>query len=240
MYRLRLCAISFLVLLPLMTTACRNGDDGESGSNEDVTAESLLAGAREQWADTETAHFVLDVEGEAFLDSAQTIRLRSAEGDIARPDSMQASARIDVSVLVVDISLVAVGGDIYMTNFVSGRWERAPGDFRYDPSILFSDTEGIGPILTELQNPELGATEQIDGQETRIVTGTVDAATVQNITAGAIQGESIPVSVWIATDEHTIHRVVLTEPEGVREVPATWTLNLSNHNAPVTIEPPAV
>jgi lipoprotein LprG len=240
MNRRQRCSLLVLLLVPTLLLGCMGGGDDDGDNGDARSAEQVLEAAREQWANTESAHFTLEVEGEAYLDADETIRLRSAEGDILRPDSMEASARIDVSVLVVDISLVAVGGEIYMTNFVSGRWERAPGDFRYDPSILFSDTDGIGPVLTELQDPQLGGTEQIDGQQTRMITGTVVADTVSEITAGAIQGESIPVTVWIGSEDNLIYRVVLTEPEGVREVPATWTLSLSNHNAPVTIEPPAV
>jgi hypothetical protein len=243
MYRRR-CLPFAIILLVTLLAACRGGgDDGAPSADATptpITAEDVLSSARDAWSETQSAHFTLAVEGEAFLDSDETIKLRSAEGDILRPDSVQATASIDVSVLVVDISLVAIGGEIYMTNFVSGRWERAPSDFSYDPSVLFSDSDGIGPILTELDDPALGANEQIEGRETRVVTGTVDAETVEEITSGAIQGEDIPVTLWIGVEDSFIYRVVLTEPEGVREIPATWTLTLSNHNAPVTIEPPPV
>lgn len=230
-----------LLLVPLMASllaGCRGDDDDPEDAAP--TAEEVLANARERWDDTDSAHFRLDVEGEAYLDSEQTIRLRSAEGDILRPDSVSASAQISVMLLSLDVSLIAVGGDMYMTNFVSGRWERAPDDFSYDPSILFSDTSGIGPILSELQNPALDGTERVAGNDTRKVTGTVDAEAVSDITAGAIEGDDIPVTLWIGTENNDIYRVTLTEPEGVRNEPATWTLDLSEHGEPVTIEPPPV
>lgn len=237
--------VRFGILLALFTllagtmVGCQRGDDNGSDDSA-ATAEDVLAAARTQWDDTETAQFTLAVDGEAFLDNDRTIRLRSAEGDILRPDSVSASASISVMLLTVDMSLIAVGGDMYMTNFVSGRWERAPDDFSYDPSILFSDSVGIGPILSGLQGPSLDGTERVRNSDTRKVTGTVNQDAVDDITAGAIQGESIPVTVWIGSDDNRIYRVTLTEPEGVSAEPATWTLDLSDHDEPVTIEPPPV
>jgi hypothetical protein len=129
---------------------------------------------------------------------------------------------------------------MYMTNFVSGRWELAPDDFSYDPTILFSETDGIGPVIAAIENPTHEGAERIGSDDTRKVSGTVDADTVSDITAGAIQGDNIAVTLWIGVESNLIHRVTLTEPEGVSDEPATWTLDLSDHNAPVTIEPPPV
>jgi hypothetical protein len=232
-------ALLLTALVAGVFTGCL-GDQDDDSRDATPTADAVLRDARQQWDDTETAHFALAVEGEAYLDSEQSIRLRSAEGEILRPDSVRASARISVMLLTLDMSMIAVGGEMYMTNFVSGRWERAPDDFSYDPSILFSDTSGIGPVITSLENPVVSGNERIGGNDTRLVSGTVDAATVRDITAGAIQGENIQVTMWIGVETNDIYRVTLSEPEGVRDEPATWTLELSEHNAPVTIEPPQV
>ena len=72
------------------------------------------------------------------------------------------------------------------------------------------------------------------------MTGTVGAERVEEVTAGAIEGESIAVTLWIGVEDAKLLRIVLTEPEGVRESPATWTLNLTEHNKEVEIEPPEV
>lgn len=229
-----------LLLLALVTAALAGCRDDNASSNDTATAEEILAAARERWDETASAHFALTVDGDAYLDSDRTIRLRSAEGDILRPGSVSASAQISVMLLALEMSLIAVDGDMYMTNFVSGRWERAPDDFSYDPSILFSDSSGIGPVLSALEDPSLDGSERIDGQETRKVTGTVDSGSVADITAGAIQGENIPVTLWIGVETNDIYRVTLTEPDGVSDDPATWTLDLTDHDEPVTIEPPPV
>lgn len=240
----------------LALSSCLNGDDDEiddeantpasttasaapSPTPTPVTAESVLESASAQWTDTESARFTLGVEGNAWLDDDESIRLVSAEGNIARPNSVKGSATINVAIIgEVDISIIAIGEDSYITNFVSGNWEEAPEDFSYNPAILFDDEDGIGPILTELESPELEGEETVDGRETRRVTGTVSAETVDEITAGSIQGEDIDVILWIDAETDELVQVELTEPEGVRENPATWTLQMSDHNAPVEIEPP--
>jgi lipoprotein LprG len=241
----RILSLILPVLLVFTMAACMGDDDGDDENTAaspvaDVTAEDVLAAGREAWAETESAHFVLDIEGDAYLDEDETLKLVSAEGDIKRPGSVAAAATVDAQISVVDISLVAVDGEIFITNLLSGNWERAPDDFSYDPSVLFSDTEGIGPIMTDLQNPEVEGTEDVNGQSAYRVTGTVPADRVAEITAGTIAGDEIEVTLWTGVEDAKLLRVVLTEPEGIRESPATWTLNLTEHGKEIEIEAPVV
>jgi lipoprotein LprG len=235
-----------LFLLVFTTAACMgdddNGDDDDAAASPagDLTPEQVLQNGRNAWDETESAHFTLDVDGAASFDEDETIKLVSAEGDIKRPGSVKATAAVDAQISVIDISLVAVDGEIFITNLLSGNWERAPEDFSYDPSVLFSDTDGIGPIMTDLQNAELDGTEDVNGRSAHKVTGTVAADRVEEITAGTIGGEEIDVTLWIGVEDAKLLRVVLTEPEGVRESPATWTLNLTDHGENVEIDAPVI
>jgi hypothetical protein len=231
-----------IMLLALLTGCMGDDDDDATPETADaVTAESVLESASARWSETTSAHFKLTIDGETFLDSDNTIKLNSAEGDIKRPGSVSATADVGVPVLGnKEISLIATDGTVYMTNLLSGDWEESPADFSYDPSILFSDTEGIGPILTELQNPTLEDDEAVEGRDAHVVTGTVTEDQVSGVTAGAVAGESIDVTVWVDTETSDILKVSLTEPEGVREDPATWNLVFTEFNEDVTIEPPAL
>src|SRR5688572_5513766 len=146
----RFRSMILLVLVVFTMTACMgdddDGDDSDAGASpvSEMTAEDVLEAARGAWDETESAHFALEIEGDAYLDEDETIKLLSAEGDIKRPGSVSASATVDAQISVLDISLVAVDGEIYITNLLSGNWEKAPDDFSYDPSVLFSDSDGIG------------------------------------------------------------------------------------------------
>ncbi|HEX5165703.1 MAG TPA: LppX_LprAFG lipoprotein, partial [Thermomicrobiales bacterium] len=227
----RRITLILLVLLMSMSVACMGDDDDDNNAaspTSNVTAADVLASARDTWDTTESAHFTLKVDGDAYLDDDETIKLVSAEGDIKRPGSVKAQASVDAQISVVDISLVAVDGEIFITNLLSGNWEKAPDDFSYDPSILFSDTDGIGPIMTDLQDPKLDGTEDVNGESAYKITGTVGADRVSAITAGTIAGDAIEVTLWTAVDDAKLLRVVLTEPKGVREAPATWNLDLTD------------
>lgn len=235
----RFVSLSLLFLLACIPVACM-GDDDTDSADIDVSAEEALQTAREAWDATETAHFVLEIDGDAYLDEGESIKLESGEGDIKRPGSVKAEASVDAGISVVDIRLVAVEGEIFITNLLTGNWERAPQDFSYDPSILFSDTDGIGPIMTDLQNAEVDGTESIDGVEAYKITGTVTAERVSAITAGSIEGDEIDITLWTQVEDGKLLRVVLTEPDGVRDSPATWNLTMSGHGNPVEIDAPQI
>jgi hypothetical protein len=225
------------------------GDDDDEGDASPTsgapaqTPEEVLEAASAQWGETESAHFNLTIDGETFLDSGGNLQLNSAEGDIKRPGSVSATASVTVNPLGNrEVKLIAVDGQIYMTNILSSEdeWDEAPEDLSYDPSILFSDTEGIGPILTSLQSPTLEDDEQVEGRNAHVVSGSVTEDQVSGVTAGAVSGEAIAVTVWVDAETSDILKVSLTEPEGVREDPATWNLVFTEFNQDVTIEPPAL
>ncbi len=237
----------FLLLMPLFT-ACSlwDDDDGQDPAadetaiptQEPLTGESVLRNAAERWSETDSVHFVLDAQGDTFLDSEGNIRLVSAEGDLARPDLVEATARVDVAVATVNVELVVVGEDAYMTNLISGNWERAPEDFNYNPALLFSDTDGLGPIMQDVQNPTLDGTESIDGRDAHRVTGVVTEEQIADITAGSIAGENIDVTLWIAEDNSEILRLLISAPPIENTGATSWELTFTNHNDDVDIEAP--
>jgi hypothetical protein len=204
-----------------------------------VTADGVLTTAAERWSGTNSAHFNLEVDGEAFLDDEQTIALRSAEGDILRPDSVSAKATVSTVGLNFSMEMIAIGNEMWMTSLIqSGRWEEAPSDFGYNPAVLFSEEDGIGPVLTEMQSPELEDEEQVEGRDAHVVSGTVAQDAIDTITAGAIATENVPVTVWIDTETSDILKVVISGATSADAEESTWTLLVTDHDDPVEIEPP--
>jgi len=227
-----LCA---LLLLTFVLAACRDDSDdgGEAPSVEEIVDSAVTA-----WDETESAHFSLEVEGTAYLDSDETIILRSAEGDATRPDAVEADAKISAGFLTVDIGLVFIGDDAYMTDLITGNWGPAPDGFSYNPAVLFSDTEGLGPVLREMQGTELVGEEEIDGTAAYHLRGTVAEELISELTANTITGDPINVDVWFATDDYRALQLVLGTPPDAEGEPTQWTIMLSDHGAPVTIEAP--
>lgn len=238
LYRLLLIAVFATSMT--MLTACSFGDDEDdtNGDSEEVTAESVLEDAANRWDETDSLHFELAAEGDSYLDADRTVRLIEAQGDLARPSSVSAEARVSVSIATVNVDIIVIGEDAYMTNLVTGNWEAAPDDFNYNPALLFNPDDGLGPIMQDIREPALDGTEEIQGRSAHRVTGLVTEDQIEDITAGSIEGENIDVTLWIAEDNHDVLRLLISAEGEGESGETTWDLNFSDHNQDVTIDAP--
>lgn len=228
---------AILLIMTLVLAGCDTfGDDDDNA--EDVSAEEAIDRAVERWDTTESAHFELDIEGTTYLDDDENIQLSTAEGDLVRPDSVEATAQINVGMVNLDVSLIFIGDEAFMTDFLTGSWGPAPDDFSYNPALLLSQTEGLGPVLQSLQDPRVEGTEDVDGGQAYHLTGTVTGDQIDQLTAGAITGDEIGVDIWFRTETYEVLRLDLAEPGDEADNPTTWIIHLSEHDEPVTIERP--
>ncbi|MEZ4573013.1 MAG: LppX_LprAFG lipoprotein [Thermomicrobiales bacterium] len=203
---------------------------------EDQDPATIIDRAVEQWDATETAHFVLEIDGATYLDDEEQIELAGAEGDLSRPRSVEALASVAISLVTLDVSLIFIGDEAYMTDFLTGDWGPAPDDFSYNPALLLSETEGLGPVLEALEDPEVIGRETVNGTDAVHMHGTVDQALIDDMTAGAITGDSIGVDIWFDAETLDVVQINLAEPDDG----TTWLIKLSDHNEDVTIEAPDV
>ena len=229
----RLC---LLVLLAFAVAAC----GGSAAKSSDVDTPTLLAKTSERLNAVKSVHFTAAIEGAAYIDTARTIQLRSATGDIVVPDQMQAKIQIALGAANADVSLVAIGDDKYQTDLLTGRWGPAQPGFDYSPTILFDRSQGLSSVLGKLREVERAGEETVDGQAAYRLRAKVDRATIQPITSGAIEGDPVGAELWIARDSYNLLKLVLTEPKTPeKEKPAVWTLTLDKYDQPVTITRPA-
>lgn len=242
MNRLIVLLLVSALMAPILAS-CISGDDEPEITPTPTTVPieeqdpaTIIENAVARWDATETAHFVLEIDGATYLDDAETIELAGAEGDISRPQSVEALASVAISLVTLDVSLIFIGDDAYMTDFLTGDWGPAPDDFTYNPALLLSQEEGLGPVLEALSNPEVVGREQVNGTDTVHMQGTVEQELIDDMTAGAITGDEIGVDIWFDAETLDVMRINLAEPdEGT-----TWIISLSDHNDPVTIEAPDV
>lgn len=186
-----------------------------------------------------SVHFNVTIDGTAYVDTAHTIQLRSATGDIVVPDQMQAKITIAAGAANVDVSLVTLGNDRYQTDLITGRWEPAQPGFDYSPAILFDKQQGLAAVVRKLHDPQRLGDETVNGQATYHLKGTVDRATIQPLTSGAIEGDPVAADLWVAQDSFNLVKLVLTEPPTPdKSRPTTWTLLLDKYDQPVTIKKP--
>ena len=204
------------------------------------TPQDILKQAADRWNQLDTLHFNLVIDGTVALDQQGLLLLRSADGDLKRPGLASANAKITVGGANVNMKMIAIGSDQYITNFLTGKWEKAPPDLGYNPAVLFDQNQGIGSVLTSVQNPTVVGSESINGQDTQHIKGTVSRQSVDPITGGALKSDTVDVDVWEARSSHDVLKIVLHDPGSNGAPPATWTLTTSNQNQPVTIERPNV
>jgi hypothetical protein len=211
---------------------------------ERATATTVLSEAQRhlqdleaQWAETDSVHFELDIDGETFLDANDQIELRGAEGDLARPESASAVATVYGGFIPFDVEIVTIGDDAYVTNFITGDWERAPAGFDFNPALMFDEDEGLGAVLMDLRDAEIVGNENVDGRRARHITGLTSEDEIDDLVAGQFDGDDILLDVWMDEESDELLMLRLAEPEA-EDDPLTWTLAFSNHNEPVDIEAP--
>lgn len=230
------------LLLPLLLTACGNGGDARGPNASPTptpTAETVLKRAGDRLAATQTVGFMLEVEGDTYVDEGKTIRLLEAEGELARPDRVRTTFKAKVLAPTVTIQLITVGDRSWTTNLITGDWEPAPPEFSYSPVVLFDNQNGIGPVMGRVDAPKLLADEEIDGRPAYHVAATVAEAVIGPLTGNTMSGTPVAVDLWVAKETGDLLRARLAEPPSAeKDDPATWVLDLREHGAKVEIEPP--
>ena len=203
------------------------------------TAAALLEMASRRLAETPAVHFSLAVEGETFIDTARSIRLLGADGDLRRPDRVRTTFQAEILNRAISLQLITIGDQSWTTNVLTGAWGEAPLEFAYRPDVLFSTQDGIGPVMGRVEGVERLDDEELGGRATYHLRSTVDEAVVGPLTYFTITGSPVTVDLWIDQETHDLLRAQLSEPPGAeRPNPAVWTLELSHHGEDVTIEPP--
>ena len=129
-------------------------------------------------------------------------------------------------------SLITIGDDSYMTNPLSGEWEKVAAEV--SPLGFFDPQRGIGAMMTGLRNPALASNE---GDEFRIE-GDLDALALRPLIGLARSGT---VRAELTLDKDTLYlkkaviegRVTATEPDGVVRI-----ITLSRFDEPIAISAP--
>ena len=188
-------------------------------------------------------HFVIDRSGApAFLDPAETIAFRRAEGDYAAPDRARAKVRVIAPGLVAEVQIVSMGENYWETNLLTGEWQALPPNMGFNPAVLFDPKIGLQPILeTDLSALELTGVEELSelpGKKLYSVKGELKGERLYEMSYGMIGPEQVSGHLWIAPDTFDLQRIVITTPPKSGKEKTVWQVDFWSFDKKAAIQPP--
>ena len=188
----------------LSVAACDGGSEVDAG---DTDPAELMDRATARMGETQAFHFVLEHErGSTVI--VRGLAVERAEGDVEGSERLRADLTASAGPINVEVSVVVIDGDGWITNPVTGRWERE--SLRI--SDIFDPATGMAAIVQAIDTPRITGAERIDGTECYRVEAMVDSAALTSLVPGARAGTSVAVTAWIGVDDPLLHRVELAGP----------------------------
>ncbi len=209
----------------------------------DPAAQAVVDKARVRFDKVNTLHFALAIDGDVFLDKLRTQKLKSADGDLVRPDKVAVTAKAAVGPINAQLKFIQIADDAYLTNILTGKWEKAPQGFAYDPRLVFDRDKGVTAILTRVGGWSLVDTMKINGTETQHVRASLPTASVNDLVSSSLRGDMVDVDLYIEPKNNDVVRLVIGEQASAvtaGTVAARWTLDLSKQNDNIKIDPPTL
>ena len=208
----------------------------------EVTAREIASQSAERMLAIQSLHFSIEPSGapvalDPYIDFPIPIALTWVEGDMVRPDKMQAQIKVSALGFATDIGLIHYQGDTYMSNPLSGEWEQLPSEMgTIDPSFLFDPDQGLPTLLPSMELNDLGV-EDIQGQPAYHLN--VPHTGDLHMPGGEVDG-SVSVDVWIDVQSYLLRQAVVTQPTTDSDQPTEWLIELSDFDQPVNIQPPSL
>jgi lipoprotein LprG len=172
-----------------------------------------------------------------YIDPLKTLNFKDAEGQFAAPSSANAVVTLAVGNLNAQIGAIAINGQTWLTNPISGDWEQAPEGYEFDPATLFDPEKGWRPLLAEgLSDVEWVGEEQHNGENRYHIRAAANEDRVAVILAGLIEKQPVELDLWIDPETGYVREAELsTVFEGQT---SDWQIEFSEFGKPVDITPP--
>lgn len=247
--RLRFVPILIAIVAFSLITAPLTIAEDAAEMTDTLTATEILTRASQQLAATQTVRFDLELDGDTYIDSLRTLKLIEAKGDLVRPDRVRTEFKVEaLGQATISIKLIIVAGQWWTSNIITGRWGPAPADFEYDPSVLFDNQGGIGPVMERVTDAQRLDDEKIVDRPVFHIQALVADDIIDDLTANTLEQKPIRVDLWIDRESYDLLRARLAESplDGNTDGddgddgddPAIWTLDLFDHGANISIDPP--
>jgi lipoprotein LprA len=227
--------LAAVLLLAVPFAACSGDDDDDGGeATPPADAGAVLSAAAERFEALSSFHFDLE-HSTGGTEIVQDLLMQEASGEVEEPNRLRADLQVDSPLGDVDVSVVAIGEQVWLDIF---------GDYQEIPDVsvveIFDPNQGIPNVAANIEDATIAGSEDLGGETTDIVEGTVAAEYLAGIAPIADSGEDVTVRVWVGRETNLIHRVVVTgkiaseDPEDM-----VRTIELSRFDEDFNIEEPS-
>jgi hypothetical protein len=216
-----------------------NGVRSGNATGPAPSTQQLLSTFKEQIRSVKSLHVVMQTQNTGPADPQQT-QVLNVDGDVVMPDKVKAQATVVLSGQKVQVSLISVDGNQYVTDPVTGQWRVMNGVL--DPATLTNPDTGIVSILGKVQNLSQPTASNANGTPCWNVNGTLDAQNVAFLTGGgAPAGSQLQVSACFGQNDSLPYHISIVGQAARGDTPQTTrTFDLSNYNEQITITAPQI
>jgi hypothetical protein len=233
-------ALRALLVLLVTTSSVAACSDSTSESTLPPEADPVLEASAAAMGDVDYVRFHIERSGApVYIDPLDTLDFSSAEGQFAAPSSATAVVTLAVGSVNAKLGAIAIEGETWLSNPITGDWEAAPQGYDFDPATLFDPNLGWRPLLAEgLSDVEWIGTETVNSGDRYHIRAQADEDRVAVILAGLIEKQPVALDLWIDPVTSYVREAELsTVFEGQT---SDWTIEFTEFGEPVEISPPDV
>jgi hypothetical protein len=230
---IRAGALGLLAAIGIFGVACGGSS---TVAKPPFTATEMIQKASVNFAADNALHFTLTADNIA----PGLYAVRTAQGDIVRPDRMKITGKSEITKgFLANVGIIIVGQNQYLDAGGTGAYKPTSG--LPDLLAIFSANQGIGAILNQFQSPSAPVAAQ-DAAKISCwkITGTVDSTLLAPFTGSTSTTPSpVNATLWIGQADYQIHQVTLQGKAADDDTDqSVRTFTLSNYNEQVTISAP--
>jgi hypothetical protein len=225
----RAVVVALLVACVLLA-ACGSGSSGPS-------ATTLLSQAQTAFDQLSSFHYALTAQN---LGDSDPLPITQATGDVQRPDKLSATASVNGPFGPLQVKLIILGQQEWITNPLTGGFQPTTN---YSGFLkIFDAQQGVGAVLTHLQNPSTPQSSSAAAGSCWKISGTLPASAVAGVVNGAAgSSASVPTTICIGKSDSELYSVTLAGAVSQTDTAQTTrTFELTQFNQPVTITAPVL
>lgn len=218
-----------LVVVCMIASAC--------GGSTTPSATALLARSASAFDQVTSFHFALTAQ---HLGDSDPLPVTQATGDVQRPDKLSATALVASPFGSVQVKLVIIGQQEWITNPLTGAFQ--PTTDYAGLLAIFDARQGVGAVLTHLRQPSTPQSSSSAAGNCWKISGALPASAVAGVVNGAAgSNSSVRTAVCIGTADNALYSVTLAGPVAQTDTAQTSrTFTLTGFNQPVTITAPVI